>query len=65
MMSINGVGDGGALPDPVSIIVVMVLSEGGGDALVPPRSTGASWTIYCLISEVTKRASKIGFVVAS
>ena len=64
-MSITGASTGRALPDPVYIIVVMVLSEGGGDALVPPRSTGASWTIYCLISEVTTRASEIGFVVAS
>jgi len=65
MMSITSVGAGRALLDLVFVIVVMVLSEGEGEALVSPRSAGASWTISCLISEVTTRASEVEIVVAS
>ena len=57
MISVTGVGIDKALPDLVSITVVMVLSEGGGGAFVSPRSTCASWTISFLISEVTTKTS--------
>ena len=63
MIFITGTGTSGALPELVSTIVVIVLSEGGDDALISPRNTGASWTISCLISEVTIRASEIGIVM--
>jgi len=42
MISVTGIGTGGALPDPVPTMVVVVLSQGGAGALVPPRSTSAA-----------------------
>ena len=52
-MSITGVDTEGALPDPVSVIAIEILSEVEGGALVPPKNAGTSWVKSCLISEVT------------
>jgi len=43
MISVTGIGTREALPDPVPTMMVVVLSQGVDGALVPPRSTGASW----------------------
>ena len=55
----------GALLDPISMTVIGVLLEVKGGALVPPKSTGASWIRSCLISEVTTGASGFGTVTNS
>ena len=41
-MSMADVGTEGALPDPVSTMVIEVLSKVKGGTFLPPRSIGAS-----------------------
>ena len=62
-MFIAGVGLTGELTDHVSTMVACTLSEDRGslvtivDALASSNITGASWTMSCLIFEVTTGAS--------
>ena len=63
-MSIESVGVEGTILDPVSM-VIKVLSQINGVALVPPRSTGASLVNSCLISKVTIGASDVTAIIAS
>jgi len=65
MISEAGINIGEALLDSVPIMVVVMLSQGGGGALVPPKSTGASWTINSLIFAVTTRVLEVEIVTAS
>ena len=64
-MSIVGVGTRGTLLDPISTMVIEVLSKIKGCAVVPPRSTGASWVKSYFIFEVTTEASDVEVRIAS
>ena len=65
MIFVTGFSTGEALPDSVPLMVVVMISHGGGGALVPPRSIGASRTINSLISEVTTRVLEVKIMTAS